>query len=307
MIRFDKFNAKYNPVGKAQLRTIFLKIDNLIKGRFLAEVTKEVCAELEASKYQFAEYRLSIYGRKKEEWDIMGDWICNNNLYSQNVRWMIQMPRIYHVFRKIGIPTINSFNDMMQNFFEPLFEVTLNPASHPSLHLFLQMVVGFDSVDDESQPEQKRRRYPDPSQWTHNDNPPYLYWAYYTYINIYKLNRLREERGMNTFAFRPHCGEAGGFDHLGCMYLLANSINHGIVLKHTPVLQYLYYVKQIGLAMSPLSNNILFTQYDDNPFPNFFKRGLNVALSTDDPLLFCYNFFLYPLCDVYIYSILINQ
>lgn len=36
--------------------------------------------------------------------------------------------------------------------------------------------------------------------------------------------------------------------------------------------------------MSPLSNNSLFLDYHRNPFPTFFQRGLNVSLSTDDPL-----------------------
>lgn len=43
-----------------------------ISGRFLAELTGEVFADLEANKYQFAEYRLSIYGRNKEEWGRLG-------------------------------------------------------------------------------------------------------------------------------------------------------------------------------------------------------------------------------------------
>lgn len=41
--RFDKFNLKYNPVGESRLRTIFLKTDNDIKGRYLAEITKGLC------------------------------------------------------------------------------------------------------------------------------------------------------------------------------------------------------------------------------------------------------------------------
>jgi len=40
--------------------------------------------------------------------------------------------------------------------------------------------------------------------------------------------------------------------------------------------------------MSPLSNNSLFLNYDKNPFPLFFARGLKVTLSTDDPLQFHY-------------------
>lgn len=37
--------------------------DNLIHGRFLAELTQEVFSDLEASKYQHAEMRISVYGR----------------------------------------------------------------------------------------------------------------------------------------------------------------------------------------------------------------------------------------------------
>jgi AMP deaminase len=36
------------------------------------------------------------------------------------------------------------------DIFLPLFEVSVNPESHPKLHMFLRQVVGFDSVDDES-------------------------------------------------------------------------------------------------------------------------------------------------------------
>lgn len=38
---FDRFNLKYNPCGQSRLREIFLKTDNLIAGRYLAEITKE--------------------------------------------------------------------------------------------------------------------------------------------------------------------------------------------------------------------------------------------------------------------------
>merc|ERR1712125_224043 len=51
-------------------------------------------------------------------------------------------------------------------------------------------------------------------------------------------------------------------------------------------MQYLYYITQIGVATSPISNNALFLLLKDNPFPYFFGRGLNVTLSTDDPLMF---------------------
>ena len=74
--------------------------------------------------------------------------------------------------------------------------------------------------------------------------------------------------------------------HLAATYMLSRSINHGINLEHQVSLQYLYYLDQIGLSLSPLSNNFLFKKINENPFPKLFKRGLNVTLSTDDPLLF---------------------
>jgi len=92
-------------------------------------------------------------------------------------------------------------------------------------------------------------------------------------------------------------GEAGDRDHLLAAYLTANAINHGIELRKLPTLQYLFYLSQIGLAMSPLSNNALFVDYHKNPFHKFFERGLNVSLSTDDPLQF--HFTREPLMEEY--------
>ncbi|RDX92539.1 AMP deaminase, partial [Mucuna pruriens] len=281
--RFDKFNLKYNPCGQSRLREIFLKQDNLIQGRFLAEVTKEVLTDLEASKYQMAEYRISVYGRKQSEWDQLASWFVNNALYSKNAVWLIQLPRLYNVYKNMGIVT--SFQNILDNVFIPLFEVTVDPNSHPQLHLFLMQVVGFDLVDDESKPERRPTKHmPTPAEWTNEFNPAYSYYLYYCYANLYTLNKLRESKGLTTIKLRPHCGEAGDSDHLAAAFLLCHNISHGINLRKTPVLQYLYYLAQVGLAMSPLSNNSLFLDYHRNPLPMFFQRGLNVSLSTDDPL-----------------------
>lgn len=61
--RFDKFNEKYNPMGMPQLREIFLKSDNYIKGRYLGELTQEVLSEAQKDKYTLQEWRISIYGK----------------------------------------------------------------------------------------------------------------------------------------------------------------------------------------------------------------------------------------------------
>jgi len=53
-----------------------------------------VASDLEESKYQNAELRLSIYGKSTEEWDKLAKWAIQNDVYSDNVRWLIQIPRL---------------------------------------------------------------------------------------------------------------------------------------------------------------------------------------------------------------------
>jgi hypothetical protein len=74
-------------------------------------------------------------------------------------------------------------------------------------------------------------------------------------------------------------------------------ISHGLLLRKTPFIQYLFYLDQIPIAMSPISNNALFLSYDRNPFHHYFRCGLNVSLSTDDPLQF--HFTKEPLVEEY--------
>lgn len=77
----------------------------------------------------------------------MASWVVQNKLFSNNVVWMIQIPRLYQVYKEQGL--LANFQEMLDNIFVPLFEVTENPNSHPHLHMFLKLVVGFDMVDDE--------------------------------------------------------------------------------------------------------------------------------------------------------------
>lgn len=68
---------------------------------------------------------------------------------------------------------------------------------------------------------------------------------------------------------------------LSLMWYLCSSLQ-------SPVLQYLYFLAQIPIAMSPLSNNSLFLEYAKNPLLDFHQKGLMVSLSTDDPMQFHY-------------------
>ena len=213
---------------------------------------------------------------------------------SSHVRWMIQVPRLFnkYVSQDPSKAVLANFGQLLRNFFEPLFRVTLDPASSPDLHAFLTLVSGIDLVDDESlmapPPESALKEMPAPDEWKGPENPPFMYWCWYFSTNLAVLNKLRGERGLTQLSFRPHCGEAGDPNHLAAAFLTAEGINHGINLKAVPALQYLYYLTQIGLAMSPVSNGRLFMEIQKNPFLRFFECGMNVSLSTDDPLMLHY-------------------
>lgn len=172
--------------------------------------SSELMTDLEQSKYQVrilgsaversidrfeqnVEWRISIYGRSPAEWDNLAEWIVKNKLYSHNVRWLIQVPRIYEVYKANG--SIRTFEDIViskylcmtyfdgshgnTDIFKPLFEVTKDPRTHPELHVFLQRVVGFDTVDDESKVERRiHKKFPYPRLWNLSQSPPYSYWYF---------------------------------------------------------------------------------------------------------------------------------
>ncbi|KAH8054374.1 adenosine-phosphate deaminase [Aureococcus anophagefferens] len=124
----------------------------------------------------------------------------------------------------------------------------------------------IDTVDDESIED-----HPDlaglcgADDWTSEKNPPYGYYAYYMHENVARLNALLRARKLR------------------------DGVSHGINLEtqqEAVALQYLYYAAQVPIGVSPISNSVLFLKYAQNPFPTLFKRGLCVALTTDDPLMF---------------------
>lgn len=76
------------------------------------------------------------------------------------------------------------------------------------------------------------------------------------------------------------------------------------------MLQYLYYLAQVPIAMSPLSNNSLFLEYSKNPLREFLQKGLCVSLSTDDPMQFHYTKVGKPRTAVFAYitgEVFLNQ
>lgn len=160
--RFDNFNAKYSPFRMANMRRIFLKTSNHMGGRYFAELMKIVLNRHETSKghTSAAEMRLSIYGMERHEWSDLADWMMNDwggdfpgPVISTHNRWLVQIPRLWRIFRskpgKIG----RTFLEMLENIFVPMFEATLHPDKHPKLAEALKHIVGIDSVDDEGSAE----------------------------------------------------------------------------------------------------------------------------------------------------------
>lgn len=71
-----------------------------------------------------------------------------------------------------------NFQEFLTNLFQPLFEATIDPQSHPDLFRFMHHLTGFDSVDDETKPERPilTADMPYPEEWNLKDNPPYVYY-----------------------------------------------------------------------------------------------------------------------------------
>ena len=169
------------------------------------------------------------------------------------------------VYRANGI--IKNFQEFLTNLFKPLFEATLDPTSHPDLFRFMHHLTGFDSVDDETKPEKPilTADMPHPAEWNNKDNPPYVYYlvliiresvsfvlmVFVLVLHVREHSDLESAaqvsrrtvmmtlarrfisraRGLNTFQFRPHCGEAGAVTHLVAAYMVAENISHGLLLR----------------------------------------------------------------------------
>jgi len=55
---------------------------------------QKVMGELEASKYQNGEMKLAFYAHSPNEWHRLAQWVVDHHLASDNVRWIIEIPRL---------------------------------------------------------------------------------------------------------------------------------------------------------------------------------------------------------------------
>jgi len=156
-----------------------LQSSNEIGGRLFAELTHELFSQLATAKYVKTEYRISVYGSSANDWKSVAEWAHDFDLYSPDNMWMVQIPRIYTVFRTRNV--VQSYGDVLRHVFEPLFAVTMDESSDPKLARFLRHLGGFDSVDDESRPERElSSEYPlhrskSPHSHTHAHSRTYIH------------------------------------------------------------------------------------------------------------------------------------
>lgn len=111
--RFDKFIAKYNPLGTNVMRNIFLKRDNYLEGRYLAELTREVFEKYSKNPSLKVETRISIYGKSLDEWNKLASWINKYDINFHNNRWLVQIPRNYHILKEHS--NIHNFQEMLDS------------------------------------------------------------------------------------------------------------------------------------------------------------------------------------------------
>eukprot|EP01080_Neovahlkampfia_damariscottae_P012344 gene12344-6016_t len=283
--RQDKFNEhKQSMGGSTALKKLFLSFDNHQKGLYFAELAKEVL-ETRTLNRTCSEISVVLFGEDSLDWKKISDWVVNHKIYSPNARWMINIPRSYCFYKKKGV--VNSFGDFLSVIFKPLFDVTLDPSSDPKLASYLLHCVSFGIASMESSFKVDENKNVSPADWTSETEPDYDYYSYYIFANLKNLNTLRIQRSLNPLKFKPTSGGNVRL-HLATSFLLCSSIHNGILLAHSPALEYLYYLTQIGISMSPLHTNKLLLQYTENPFPLFFREGMNVTLCTSSPLHFHY-------------------
>lgn len=292
---FGAMATNYSPIHNKKMRDLYLSTTEL-EGEYFFNIVRD-CAATARVTNGFLEPRFSIYGKCPSEWEALARWIKRWKVDDvPGLLIAVQFPRVYRVWKKRGL--VQSFAEMLHNFWQPLFDAARCPQEHEDVASLLLHLRLIDTVDDESKEDEADiSNLPEPDQWTGSEEPPYSYYIYHMHANLSRLNGLRaawpKKRRISDFGFpsppielRPHCGEAGPSHHLATAFLFCHGISHGINLENSPVLQYLFYLAQVCIAMSPLSNSTLLKEYRDNPFAAFFRRGLRVSLATDDPMMF---------------------
>ncbi len=214
-----------------------------------ALVTERICQQLIAQNVVYAEVTLSVGVMLWRKQDAMANFaaICGVSMGWQQKG--LQLQWIFDAVRQFGVPAA--------------MEVARLAAAAKQ-----EGVVAFGMGGDElSVPAQEFR-------------------GVYDFIGGEGMHRL------------VHAGEVGGPDEIRAAIdiLGAERIGHGIAAIRDPALMDYLAESRIPLEICPTSNlrtNALarqlsrsIAQIEDHPLPEFYRRGIALSISTDDPAMF---------------------
>ncbi|KAG0654412.1 hypothetical protein C6P44_000963 [Monosporozyma unispora] len=312
IIKVHDKQIESNLVGK-ELRyyliaKTFLEFDNYIEGQYLAEILiKYAIHLLEKSKYQLVQISIDyqFMGKNGDDnfaennwWIKFSKWMIKWKLISYNVRWNVQITRVFSKLFKFNM--VQNFQDYLDLFFEPLFLC----RDDPDLQYCLTTVCCFDVVISQSD-EYLWTEFPNidlkPKDWIANgDNPTISHYLYYLYAKLSELNQLRFNSNTNTIVLRSYCSPSASArssqfsasDHyftertesLICNLLLCNGgLLQGESLWTAPsALEYLFYLFQIPILTAPLSSVSLHPTLVQNPTSgNFYMSTESIKGNKD--------------------------
>lgn len=309
----------------------FLEFDNYINGEYLAELLQIFLVKpQEESKYQLCQLSVDFqfylhYGNSDVDnwWMVFANWLSHYNLFSSNIRWNIRISRIYSELYRTG--KVKNFQEYLNLIFEPLFNAQnyLHKSLGPILLKFLSEISSIDlCIQDTDSYIWKNFTAVSclPKDWTSDgDNPTISQYMYYVYVNLTKLNHIRQALHQNTFTLRSSCSSISmnrtsqfsstlNFtEHTETIlnnFLLASGgfLNAENLWNAPPSLVYLFYLSQIPMVVAPL-NSIVDSKptvvqdqaptglvlepskpYKKNPFMKFFEMGFKISLSSESIL-----------------------
>jgi len=84
-----------------------------IYGRFVAPLSSRNRSFPVKLLTVLALFLFFLLSRNVNEWDKLAKWIVNNKLVSHNVRWLVQVPRLYDIYKAGGL--IENFQDIIRS------------------------------------------------------------------------------------------------------------------------------------------------------------------------------------------------
>ncbi|AQZ09781.1 YBR284W and YJL070C [Zygosaccharomyces parabailii] len=256
------------------LAKTFLEFDNYIEGEYLAEIVIDhVITNLEKSKYQTVQASVDFQFHPSGElswWERFAHWLVKWNVVSYNVRWNVQIKRVFTKLYHNG--KVRNFQEFLDAIFQPILDK--KSLENVELQYLLANLLNFDVVVSHTD-DFLWRAFPNvftkPKDWeAKGDNPTVMHYMYYTYAYLAQVNCMRYNNSLNTFSLRNSCSslnnrtsQAGTtlnfndqIESIVCNMLLCNGglLQSEHLWNSQPTLSYLYYLFQIPVLATPLSS-----------------------------------------------------